>query len=64
MSELPELELKIKERIHQVNKNIHPTHNRAYIESVRIEIEMLNWVLSEIHSLNDTEKQGSIDSKV
>jgi hypothetical protein len=27
---------------------MHPTHNRAHIDSLNIEIETLNWVLNEI----------------
>jgi len=34
-------------RIQQAKINMHPTHNRAYTDSL-IEIETLNWVLNEI----------------
>jgi len=45
MSELAQLEQRIKEKIQQAKANIHPAHNRAYIDSLRIEIDTLNWVL-------------------
>jgi hypothetical protein len=48
MSKLPQLEQQIKDKIQQAKNNMHPAHNRAYIESLRIEIETLNWVLNEI----------------
>jgi hypothetical protein len=49
MGKLPQLEQKINDRIQQAKNNMHPTHNRAYIESsLNIEIETLNWVLNEI----------------
>ncbi|MGB6528429.1 MAG: hypothetical protein WBF33_10005 [Candidatus Nitrosopolaris sp.] len=48
MDKLPQLEQKIKDRIQQAKNNMHPTHNRAYIDSLNIEIETLNWVLNEI----------------
>ena len=48
MGKLPQLEQKIKDRIQQAKNNMHPTHNRAYIDSLNIEIEALNWVLNEI----------------
>jgi len=52
MSKLPLLEQRIKEKIQQAKGSIHPTHNRMYLESLRIEIETLNWVLKEIVSLS------------
>jgi len=48
MGKLPQLEQKINDRIQQAKNNMHPTHNRAYIDSLNIEIETLNWVLNEI----------------
>jgi len=48
MSKLPHLEKQIKDKIQQAKNNMHPAHNRVYIESLRIEIETLNWVLDEI----------------
>jgi hypothetical protein len=35
-------------RIIQKKKEIHPSHNKAYLESLRIEIETLRWILAEI----------------
>ena len=47
MSELPQLEQKINDRIQQAKNNMHSTHNRAYIDGLSIE-ETLNWILNEI----------------
>jgi hypothetical protein len=47
MSKLRQLEQKVKDKIRQAKKDMHPTHNRAYIENLRIEIETLIWVLNE-----------------
>ena len=38
-------------RIIQKKKEIHPSHNKAYLESLRIEIETLQWILAEILTL-------------
>jgi len=48
MNELSQLEQKIKDRIEQIRQRMHKTHNRAYTDSLWIEIETLNWVLNEI----------------
>ncbi len=48
MRKLPQLEEKIKDKIQEAKNNMHPAHNREYIESLKIEIETLNWVLNEI----------------
>ena len=48
MSELSELEQKIKDRIEEIRHRMHKTHNRAYTDSLWTEIETLNWVLNEI----------------
>jgi len=48
MSKLPQLEQRIREKIEMAKGEMHPAHNRIYLESLRIEIETLNWVLSEI----------------
>jgi hypothetical protein len=52
MSKLPQLEQRIREKIQQVKDEVHPAHNKIYLESLRIEIETLNWVLNEIGSLS------------
>jgi hypothetical protein len=52
MSELSELEQKIKDRIEEIRHRMHKTHNRAYTDSLWTEIETLNWVLNEILVLN------------
>ena len=52
MSELSELEQKIKDRIEEIRHIMHKTHNRAYTDSLWTEIETLNWVLNEILVLN------------
>ena len=44
------LEQRIRHRIEQTKSQIHDTHNRAYIDSILIEIDTLNWVLNEINS--------------
>lgn len=56
MSKLLELEQLIRDRIQRVKKNIHPAHNKAYIETLEIEIETLSWALDEILALS---RQGN-----
>jgi len=51
MDKLSILEQRIRHRIEQTKSQIHEGHNRAYIDSVLIEIDTLNWVLNEISSL-------------
>jgi hypothetical protein len=41
---------KLEHRIERIKSQIHETHNRAYVDSVLIEIDTLNWVLNEISS--------------
>jgi hypothetical protein len=48
MDRLLTLQQRIKHRIEQAKNQIHPTHNRAFIDSVLIEVDTLNWVLNEI----------------
>ncbi len=48
MSKLGQLEQKVKDKIQQAKREMHPTHNSAYIENLKIEIEALNWVMNEI----------------
>ena len=55
MAELTGLEQKIKDRIEQIRHRLHKTHNRAYTDSLRTEIETLNWVLNEITRLKSIE---------
>jgi hypothetical protein len=50
MDKLSILEQRIRQRIERTKNQIHESHNRAYIDSVLIEIDMLNWVLNEISS--------------
>jgi hypothetical protein len=38
-------------RIIQKKREMHPSHNKAYLESLWIEIETLQWVLTEILTL-------------
>jgi hypothetical protein len=38
----------IHNRIIQKKREMHPSHNKVYLESLRIEIETLQWVLAEI----------------
>jgi hypothetical protein len=54
MDRLLTLQQRIEQRIQQVKNQIRPTHNRAFIDSVLIEIDTLNWVLNEIsqYSMN------------
>jgi hypothetical protein len=51
MNKLSILEQRIRNRIERIKSQIHESHNRAYIDSVLIEIDALNWVLKEISSL-------------
>jgi hypothetical protein len=48
MNKLAQLEQKVKDKIQQAKRKMHPTHNSAYIENLEIEIEALNWILNEI----------------
>jgi len=48
MSKLLRLEQRIREKIEMAKGEMHPAHNRIYLESLKIEIETLNWVLKEI----------------
>jgi hypothetical protein len=48
MDKLSILEERIRHRIEQTKSQIHETHNRAYIDTILIEIDTLNWVLNEI----------------
>jgi hypothetical protein len=41
----------IHNRITQKKREMHPSHNKAYLESLRIEIETLQWILAEILTL-------------
>jgi hypothetical protein len=50
MDKLSILEQRIRDRIERTKNQIHVSHNRAYIDSILIEIETLNWVLNEISS--------------
>jgi len=52
MSDLSELEQKIIDRIEEIRRRMHKTHNREYTDSLWTEIETLNWVLNEILVLN------------
>ena len=38
----------IHNRITQKKREMHPSHNKAYLEGVCTEIETLQWVLAEI----------------
>jgi hypothetical protein len=38
-------------RIIQKKREMHPSHNKAYLESLWTEIETLQWVLAEILTL-------------
>jgi hypothetical protein len=50
ISKLSILEQRISDRIEQTKSQIHESHNKAYIDSILIEIDTLNWVLNEISS--------------
>jgi hypothetical protein len=54
------LQQRIKHRIEQAKNQTHESHNRAFIDSVLIEIDTLNWVLNEIsqHSINRAAQEG------
>ena len=41
----------IHNRIIQKKMEMHPSHNKAYLESLWTEIETLQWVLAEILTL-------------
>ena len=38
----------LQNRIIQKKRDMHPSHNKVYLESLLIEIETLQWVLAEI----------------
>jgi hypothetical protein len=48
---LKTLEEILHNRIIQKKREIHPSHNKAYLESLRIEVETLQWILAEILTL-------------
>jgi hypothetical protein len=48
---LKTLEEILHNRIIQKKREMHPSHNKAYLESLRIEIETLQWILAEILTL-------------
>jgi hypothetical protein len=50
MDKLSILKQRIRHRIELIKSQIHETHNRAYIDSILIEIDTLNRVLNEISS--------------
>jgi hypothetical protein len=50
MDKLSVLEQRIRHRIELTKNQIHESHNEAYIDSILIEIDTLNWVLNEISS--------------
>jgi hypothetical protein len=62
MDRLLILQQSITNRIEQAKNQIHPTPNKAFIDSVLIEIETLNWVLNEIsqYSIDCGVKQSDI----
>jgi hypothetical protein len=41
----------LQNRITQKKREMHPSHNKAYLESLWTEIETLQWVLAEILTL-------------
>jgi hypothetical protein len=41
----------VHNRIIQKKSEMHPSHNKVYLESLRIEIETLKWILAEILTL-------------
>jgi hypothetical protein len=48
MDRLLILQQSITNRIEQAKNQIHPPHNKAFIDSVLIEMETLNWGSNEI----------------
>jgi hypothetical protein len=38
----------LQNRIIQKKRETHPSHNKVYLESLRIEIETIQWVLAQI----------------
>jgi hypothetical protein len=38
----------LQNRVIQKKREMHPSHNKVYLESLRIEIETLQWVLAQI----------------
>jgi len=57
------LQQRIKHRIEQAKNQIHPTHNRAFIDSILIEIHTLNWVLNEISQYSINREQPRVDDE-
>ena len=51
MDKLSILEQRIRHRMELTKGQILESHNRAYIDSILIEIDTLNWVLNEISYL-------------
>ena len=51
LSTLRSLQEIIHNRITQKKKEMHPSHNKAYLESLWTEIETLQWVSAQILTL-------------
>jgi hypothetical protein len=45
------LEEILQNRIIQKKREMHPSHNKVYLESLRIEIETIQWILAQIPRL-------------
>jgi hypothetical protein len=41
----------LQNRIIQKKREMHPSHNKVYLESLKIEIETIQWVLAQILTL-------------
>ncbi|HEY6885874.1 MAG TPA: hypothetical protein VI278_17720 [Nitrososphaeraceae archaeon] len=48
LSLLPDFEKMLLDRIEELKSRIHKAHNPIYNETLMIEIETLQWVLSQI----------------
>ena len=65
MDRLLTLQQCIKHRIEQAKNQIHATYNRAFIGSVLIEVDTLNWVLNEISRYSiDSGQLEKVSNKV
>ena len=41
----------LQNRVIQKKREMHPSHNKVYLENLRIEIETLQWVSAQIRML-------------
>jgi hypothetical protein len=59
---LKTLEEILQNRIIQKKKEMHPSHNKAYLENLWTEIEMLQWVFAQILTPRRQQSSAAVKS--